>query len=70
MEQQTLTFAIAGMHCGACVRRVTLALEKLDGVEVLNVNIGSAEVRVAGGGAGEKEIADAIERIGFQAARG
>lgn len=70
MDQQTLTFAIAGMHCGACVRRVTLALEKLDGVDVVNVNVGSAEVRVSGEGAGEKEIADAIERIGFQSARG
>lgn len=70
MDQLTLNFAIAGMHCGACVRRVTLALQKLDGVEVVNVNVGAAEVRVSGEGAGEKEIADAIERIGFQAARG
>jgi copper chaperone CopZ len=70
MDQLTLNFAITGMHCGSCVRRVTLALQKLDGVEVVNVNVGSAEVRVSGEGAGEKEIADAIERIGFQAARG
>ena len=70
MDQQSLTFAIAGMHCGACVRRVTSALQKLDGVEVVSVSLGSAEVRVSGEGAGEKEIADAIERIGFQAARG
>lgn len=69
MEQQTLTFAIAGMHCGACVRRVTAALQNMDGVEVLSVNVGSAEVRVSGEGAGEKEIADAIERIGFQTVR-
>ena len=32
---QEVKLQIQGMHCGACVRRVTSALEKLGGVKVL-----------------------------------
>jgi copper chaperone len=35
---------IDGMHCGSCVRRVTQALTATDGVEVKEVNIGSARL--------------------------
>ena len=35
---------IDGMHCGSCVRRVTQALTATEGVEVKEVNIGSAEL--------------------------
>lgn len=68
MEQQTTKLAIGGMHCGACVRRVTQALEKLDGVAVVRVDVGSAEIRVTGPGPTVETVLDAIERIGFTAA--
>ena len=67
MDKRTLNLAIEGMHCGGCVRRVTMALQKLDGVEVVRVDVGSAEVRHEG--AEEKGILDAVERIGFKATR-
>jgi copper chaperone CopZ len=35
---------IDGMHCGSCVRRVTQALTATAGVEVKEVNIGSAQL--------------------------
>ena len=35
---------IDGMHCGSCVRRVTQALSATEGVEVKEVNIGSARL--------------------------
>lgn len=35
---------IDGMHCGSCVRRVTQALSSTEGVEVKEVNIGSARL--------------------------
>jgi len=38
---------IEGMHCGACVRRVTQALEKTPGVTVESVAIGSATIETA-----------------------
>lgn len=33
---------IDGMHCGACVRRVTMTLEKTPGVKVGSVALGAA----------------------------
>ena len=69
MDQINLTLAIEGMHCGACVRRVTAALEKIDGVEVVQVEIGSAQVRCAGSEPDVAQILEAVERIGFKAAR-
>ena len=40
-----ITLNIEGMHCGACVRRVTQALERTPGTEVLEVRIGAARVK-------------------------
>lgn len=35
---------IDGMHCGSCVRRVTQALSAMEGMEVKEVNVGSARL--------------------------
>lgn len=56
---------IEGMHCNACVRRVTLALTKLDGVDVQAVAIGSAQVQLDEAKISPREVAAAIEAIGF-----
>ena len=40
-----ITLNIEGMHCGACVRRVTQALERTPGTEVVEVRVGAARVR-------------------------
>lgn len=36
---------IEGMHCGACVRRVTQTLERVPGAEVVEVRVGAARVK-------------------------
>ncbi len=36
--------SIDGMHCGACVRRATEALAKVEGVVVHEVRVGSARL--------------------------
>jgi copper chaperone len=41
---QELTFQIDGMHCGACVQRVTLALNQVPGTQVDEVRVGAARV--------------------------
>ncbi len=58
---------IEGMHCNACVRRVTLALTKLDGVDVQAVNVGSAQVQLDESKVTPRDVAAAIDAIGFQA---
>lgn len=54
---------IEGMHCGACVRRVTQALEKTPGVKVESVAIGSAVVETADAAA----AVAALKKAGFAA---
>jgi copper chaperone CopZ len=65
--QDKLTLSIEGMHCAACVRRVTTALEGLKGVDVESVEVGSAELKFDPSQASSEQIAAAIDRIGFTA---
>jgi copper chaperone CopZ len=60
-----LTLAIDGMHCGACVKRVKTALEKVPGVHVGDVAIGRAEVDV--GDASVADVLAALEKAGYPA---
>ena len=65
--QDTITLSIEGMHCGACVRRVTNALQAVPGVAVGSVEIGSAKLAFDPEGATAQEIAAAVNGIGFTA---
>jgi copper chaperone len=69
MPQQELSLKIDGMHCDGCVRRVTLALSKVPGVQVDSVEVGSARLHFDEAEAKPLEIADAVNRIGFVATR-
>ncbi len=62
---QLVTLTIDGMHCGACVRRVRTALEKVPGVGVSDVSIGKASLTLTG--AGLKDVVAALERAGYPA---
>jgi copper chaperone CopZ len=61
-----VTLRIESMHCGACVRRVTQALENIGGVEVGEVRIGGARVR-APDDVRESALIAAVERAGYSA---
>jgi copper chaperone len=60
---------IEGMHCDACVRRVRVALSKVEGVEVKAVNVGSAQIAVDPSKASPEAAIDALNGIGFNAQR-
>ena len=62
-----LHLSIEGMHCSACVRRVSNALTGLDGVQVAEVEVGSAEVKYDGQRVSPEEIVASVDRIGFTA---
>ena len=64
---QELSLHIAGMHCGACVRRVTDALAKVPGLKITAVEVGSASVTYDPSQATPADVAAAVNRIGFQA---
>jgi copper chaperone len=65
--QEILKMSIEGMHCAACVRRVTAALKRVRGVEVDSVEVGSAQMSFDTEWVSAKEIEDAVDRIGFVA---
>ena len=66
-QSADLHISIEGMHCGGCVTRVTHALKKVAGVDVRNVDVGSASVTYNPGEASKEEILEAVNRIGFTA---
>ena len=60
-----MRIAIEGMHCQACVARVRKALEKVDGVSVSRVDVGSAEIEADAAHA--SAALDAVKRAGYDA---
>ena len=66
-DQREARFRIEGMHCAGCVNRLTTTLKKLGGVDVKEVQVGSAAVRYDASSFSAQTIADAINRIGFRA---
>lgn len=61
---------IEGMSCGHCVRAVRDALSAVDGVEVRDVSIGSADIAVDERRAPRDRILDAVADAGYQATIG
>jgi copper chaperone len=59
-----MNIAIEGMHCQACVKRVRMALEKVEGIAVRDVGIGSAEVDADA--AHQAAALEAIQKAGYQ----
>ena len=68
VPEQTLDFAIDGMTCASCVSRVEKAIEKLDGVSKVTVNLADESAHVSlRAGTGAVEIIRAIEKAGYGA---
>jgi copper chaperone len=57
--------SISGMSCGHCVRAVREALERLDGVDVLDVQIGRAEIEYDPNRLDAAVINEAVEEEGY-----
>lgn len=65
--ESPLRLSIDGMHCGACVRRVTDTLQKTAGVELGSVEVGSAQMSFDPNQTTPEDIIAAVSSIGFQA---
>jgi len=59
------TTSISGMSCGHCVAAVREALQELEGIEVQEVTIGSANIRRDPATVSDQQIAEAIADAGF-----
>jgi len=65
MAKHTETIKIEGMSCGHCVRSVREALEETEGVEVEDVQIGSARISYDPSRTNRQEVEHAVEEAGF-----
>jgi len=61
-----VTLRIENMHCGACVKRVSQALEKVEGVRVGEVRVGAARVQTPEN-LPETALLSAVEKAGYPA---
>ena len=59
-----MKLVIEGMHCQNCVQRVRKALEKIDGVRVEDVEVGSAVLTADA--AMEPAVLEAVRKAGFE----
>jgi copper chaperone len=64
---KNVSFEIQGMSCGHCVKHVTEALRRLDGVTVAQVVVGSADVAFDPAKTTPAAIAQAIGAAGYPA---
>ncbi len=62
---KTAELKIEGMSCGHCVMAVRKELGKLNGVEVDDVQIGSATVRIDEKRTSVETLSQAVERAGY-----
>ncbi|HLU34873.1 MAG TPA: copper ion binding protein, partial [Thermomicrobiales bacterium] len=66
-NQQRSTFPVEGMTCASCVRRVEKALEKVDGVSEVNVNLANETASVAmSEGVSADDLRKAVEKAGYK----
>ncbi len=62
---KSVNLKIQGMHCGGCVTRVTNLLKRVEGVEVQDVQIGSARLTVSSDPA-LREAEGTLTKAGYQ----
>lgn len=62
-------FKIEGMTCAACVRAVERAVNKLDGIEEVNVNLATEKmvVKYDEEMISENQIAQTVKKAGYEA---
>jgi copper chaperone CopZ len=61
------TLKVSGMTCGACVRHVTQALSRIDGLQVKDVALGSARISFDANVVRDQTVIDAVRAAGYDA---
>jgi copper chaperone len=59
-----MKLAIDGMHCQACVQRVRKAIEKVEGAQIQQIEVGSAVVVTDP--AREGAVIEAVRKAGYE----
>jgi Cu+-exporting ATPase len=69
-NKNVINLSIGGMNCGACVRRISKALDELDGIDAVEINLASKSAHIQFNSAeiDSAAIMSAIVEAGYQAA--
>ena len=62
-----INLRIDGMHCGACVRRVTNALQGVEGSTVEAVRLGAARIHTTNDSVSAQSLIDVVVKAGYSA---
>ncbi|MGH2603365.1 MAG: heavy-metal-associated domain-containing protein [Dehalococcoidia bacterium] len=70
--EREVTLAVDGMDCAACPITVRTSLERLDGVEVVGVDVasGTMDVAVSDGSVTDDQLLNAVTNAGYHATIG
>jgi len=63
--EQTLTLALDGVHCAACVWLIERALKELPGVRAVSLNLTTLRVRISGANLNSGQIARRLHNLGY-----
>ena len=65
---QVIDLSVNGMTCASCVGRVERALKRVPGVVAAEVNLATERARVTAVGVSMEQLAEAVDKAGYQAA--
>jgi copper chaperone len=65
---ETVTYRVPGMHCGHCEAAVSEELAAVEGVESVDVDLGTKLVVVRGERLDDATLRAAIDEAGYEAA--
>lgn len=60
-----INLSVQGMTCGSCVKHVTKAIESLDGVESVHVDLQSGRVQVERASNRSDDLIHALDEEGY-----
>jgi copper chaperone CopZ len=66
---ETINFRIQGMSCGHCVASVKQAIQSVQGVDSVTVDLASGSAKVQGEAAIVEEINKAVQEQGYSASQ-
>jgi copper chaperone len=67
MGNSTATYTVVGMTCNGCVNKVTNAVDGVDGVEDIDIDVSTGTLEVSGQ-VDDAAVRDAVAQAGYKIA--
>ena len=68
MSSVQLSYSVPGVHCGHCQKAITEEVDKVAGVESVDVDLDQKVVTVRGQDVADEAVRAAIDEAGFEVA--